>query len=67
MSDPKQEPRDAISAIRVSKEKQAEEDKYGLPIQRRSVARCAKFHNLRIIKEFELIDIGGAMVWNTTQ
>jgi len=54
--------KNAIELIRVSTERQAGEDRAGIPAQREANRRTARVYGLSIVRTVEIVDVSGASV-----
>jgi DNA invertase Pin-like site-specific DNA recombinase len=52
----------AIELIRVSTERQAEDDRGGIPAQRAANQRTAAAHGLQVVRTFQIEDVSGAKI-----
>jgi DNA invertase Pin-like site-specific DNA recombinase len=59
--------KNAIELIRVSTEKQARDDRAGIPAQREANRRTARAYALNIVKTIEIIDVSGAAVLSSPE
>ena len=59
--------KNVLELIRVSTERQAKEDRAGIPAQRAINRATAKAHGLRIVKTIEIVDVSGARILSSPQ
>jgi len=59
--------KNAIELIRVSTEKQAGDDRAGIPAQREANRRTAKLYGLSIVKTIQIVDVSGAAVLSSPE
>jgi DNA invertase Pin-like site-specific DNA recombinase len=59
--------KNTIELIRVSTERQAGEDRAGIPAQREANRRTARTYGLSIVKSIEIVDVSGAAVLSSPQ
>lgn len=59
--------KNAIELIRVSTEKQARDDRAGIPAQREANRRTARAYALNIVKTIEIVDVSGAAVLSSPE
>ncbi len=59
--------KNAIELIRVSTERQAGEDRAGIPAQREINRRTARTYGLNIVRTIEIVDVSGATVLASPQ
>ena len=59
--------KNVIELIRVSTEKQARDDRAGIPAQREANYRTARAYGLSIVKTIEIVDVSGAAVLSSPE